>query len=146
MRSSRQSGFSLIEIMVVIVIMGLLAGLVGPRLFGNIDKARQGTVKSNFANFKTALDSYKLDNYRYPNTEQGLDALVYQPDADPVPKKWRQYMDKIPPDPWQNEYIYEAPADNGREFDVISLGADGVRGGEGVDADISYWDEDTAQE
>jgi general secretion pathway protein G len=140
-----QRGFSLIEIMVVIVIMGLLLSVVGPQVIENVNEARIQTVRSHFGNFKTALDSYRLDNYRYPTTEQGLDALMNKPSADPEPKKWRQYMDKLPKDPWQNDYIYISPGDNGKPFDIQTLGADGVRGGEDPqDVDRSYWDDDGA--
>jgi len=139
MRLTGQRGFSLIEIMVVIVIMGLLLGIVGPRVFDQIGKANEQRVKADFGNFKTALDSYRLDNFRYPNTEQGLEALVVKPGSDPEPKKWRQYMDRLPKDPWDNEYLYESPSDS-RDFDIYTLGADGARGGEGADADVSYWD------
>lgn len=131
--------------MVVIVIMGLLLSIVGPAVFDNVGKAQEQTVKAHFGNLKTALDSYRLDNFRYPSTEQGLEALVFQPSSEPVPKKWRPYMEKLPLDPWNNAYLYESPADNGRPFDIISLGADGQRGGEGDDADRSYWD-DAAQQ
>jgi general secretion pathway protein G len=141
MKQRGQGGFSLIEIMVVIVIMGLLLSVVGPQVMDNVNEARIQTVRSHFGNFKTALDSYRLDNYRYPSTEQGLDALMTQPSADPAPKKWRQYMDKLPRDPWDNEYLYVSPADDGRPFDIYTLGADGVRGGEDQDADRSYWDD-----
>lgn len=141
MKQRGQGGFSLIEIMVVIVIMGLLLSVVGPRVFDNINQAQDQTVRAHFGNLKTALDSYRLDNYRYPTSEQGLDALVFKPDVDPTPKKWRQYMDKLPRDPWENDYIYMSPADNGKAFDIVTLGADGVRGGEGQDADRSYWDD-----
>ncbi len=144
MQSRKQGGFSLIEIMVVIVIMGLLLSIVGPRVFDQVGTAREKTVRAHFGNLKTALDSYRLDNYRYPTTEQGLDALVFEPDADPAPKKWRQYMDKVPLDPWEGEYIYESPGENGRPFNIITLGADGVRGGEGEDADLSFWDDDAS--
>ncbi len=141
MKHQNQGGFSLIEIMVVIVIMGLLLSVIGPKVFQNVEQAQLQTVKAHFGSLKTALDSYRLDNFRYPNTEQGLDALVFQPDADPVPKKWRQYMDKLPRDPWENDYLYESPGDEGRPFNIYTLGADGVRGGEGLDADRGFWDE-----
>lgn len=144
MKKQIQKGFSLIEIMVVIVIMGLLLSIVGPAVFDNVSQAQDQTVRAHFGNIKTALDSYRLDNYRYPTTEQGLDALVMQPDVDPVPKKWRQYMEKIPKDPWENDYQYISPGDDGRPFDIYTFGADGVRGGEDQDADRSYWD-DAAQ-
>lgn len=141
MQHRNQGGFSLIEIMVVIVIMGLLLSIVGPKVFDQIGTAKEKTVRAHFGNFKTALDSYRLDNFRYPTTEQGLEALVMQPDAEPVPKKWRQYMDKLPKDPWDTPYLYESPAEEGRAFDIYTLGADGQRGGEGEDADLSYWDD-----
>lgn len=141
MRSRGQHGFSLIEIMVVIVIMGLLLSVVGPQVFQNVEQAQRQTVQAHFGNLKTALDSYRLDNYRYPTTEQGLEALVSQPSVDPVPRRWRPYMDRLPRDPWENHYHYVSPGDNGRPFDIYTLGADGVRGGEGQDADVSYWDE-----
>lgn len=141
MHNKNQQGFSLIEIMVVIVIMGLLLSVVGPRVFQNVEDAQQQTVKAHFANLKTALDSYRLDNFRYPTTEQGLEALVYQPSVDPVPKKWRQYMDKLPRDPWDGDYLYVSPGEDGKPFDIYTLGADGTRGGEGQDKDISYWDD-----
>lgn len=145
MKKRDQRGFSLIEIMVVIVIMGLLLSVVGPRVFENINQAQDQTVRAHFGNLKTALDSYRLDNYRYPTSEQGLEALVMKPDVDPEPKKWRQYMDKLPRDPWENDYIYVSPGDNGKPFDIYTLGADGVRGGEGQDADRSYWDDEGGQ-
>jgi general secretion pathway protein G len=141
MKQGGQRGFSLIEIMVVIVIMGLLLSVVGPAVFKNIEDAKFQTVRAHFGNYKTALDSYRLDNYRYPSSEQGLQALMVKPDGDPEPKRWRQYMDKLPKDPWENDYIYVSPGDGGHPFDLYTLGADGVRGGEGEDADISYWDD-----
>jgi general secretion pathway protein G len=141
MKLGDQRGFSLIEIMVVIVIMGLLLSVIGPRVFDNISQAKVQTAKAHFGNLKTALDSYRLDNYRYPTTEQGLQSLMMKPTGEPEPKRWRQYMDKLPKDPWENEYLYISPADNGRAFDIVTLGADGARGGEGEDADLSYWDD-----
>lgn len=143
MLRNRQGGFSLIEIMVVIVIIGLMVGVVGPALFGNIAEAQRERVKNDFASIKTALQTYKLDNYIFPTTEQGLSALVQKPDVDPVPRKWRDggYLEKMPKDPWEREYIYFAPADNGKQFDIISYGADGLQGGEGEAADISFWDD-----
>lgn len=140
MKQQGQGGFSLIEIMVVIVIMGLLLSVVGPKVFSNVEQAKLQTVKAHFGGLKTALDSYRLDNHRYPNTEQGLGALVTQPDADPVPRKWRQYMDKIPLDPWDNPYLYESPGE-ATPYIIYTLGADGVRGGEGQDADRSSADD-----
>ncbi|HEY7774837.1 MAG TPA: type II secretion system major pseudopilin GspG [Marinagarivorans sp.] len=143
MSRTRQGGFSLIEIMVVIVIIGLMVGVVGPALFGNIAEAQKERVKNDFASIKTALQTYKLDNYIFPTTEQGLEALVNKPTGDPVPRKWRDggYLEKMPKDPWERAYIYLSPADNGKPFDIISYGADGLQGGEGDAADISYWDD-----
>jgi general secretion pathway protein G len=143
MSRSRQAGFSLIEIMVVIVIIGLMVGVVGPALFGNIGKAQQERIINDFASMKTALQTYKLDNYVLPTSEQGLAALVSKPDSDPVPRKWREggYLEKMPKDPWDREYIYLSPADNGKPFDIISYGADGLQGGEGDSADVSFWQE-----
>lgn len=137
----QQRGFSLIEIMVVIVIMGLLLSVAAPMVFQNVEQAQRQTVRAHFGNLKTALDSYRLDNHRYPTTEQGLEALVSQPTADPAPRRWRPYMEQLPRDPWGNHYHYVSPAENGRPFDIFTLGADGQRGGEGQDAEISYWDE-----
>jgi general secretion pathway protein G len=147
MTVKREGGFSLIEIMVVIVIMGLLLSVVGPAVFQNISQAKTQTAKAHMASMKTALQSYRLDNYTYPTTEQGLQALVTKPDSEPVPRKWRSegYMEKLPKDPWERDYIYTSPAD-GHPFDIVTLGADGVQGGEGEDADISYWDEPADQQ
>jgi len=143
MTRTKQGGFSLIEIMVVIVIIGLMVGVVGPALFGNIAEAQRERVVNDFASIKTALQTYKLDNYIYPTSEQGLGALVNKPDGDPEPRKWRDggYLEKMPKDPWEREYVYLSPSDNGKGFDIISYGADGLQGGEGEAADISFWDE-----
>lgn len=143
MLRKRQAGFSLIEIMVVIVIIGLMVGVVGPALFGNIAEAQKERIKNDFASIKTALQTYKLDNYTFPTTEQGLAALVSKPDSDPVPRKWREggYLEKMPKDPFEREYIYLSPSDDGKPFDIISYGADGLQGGEGEAADISFWAE-----
>lgn len=146
MNAKRQGGFSLIEIMVVIVIMGLLLSVIGPAVFDNIKQAQAQTVRGHMGSLKTALQSYRLDNYNYPTTEQGLQALASKPSAEPVPRKWRSegYMEKIPKDPWERDYIYNSPAD-GHPFDIVTLGRDGVRGGEGEDADLSYWDDSGEQ-
>ena len=142
MSRKRQGGFSLIEIMVVIVIIGLMVGVVGPALFGNIAEAQKERVKNDFASIKTALQTYKLDNYIFPTTDQGLEALVNRPDSDPTPRKWRDggYLERLPKDPWERPYIYLSPSDNGKGFDIVSYGADGLQGGEGDAADISFWD------
>ena len=142
MKKYAQQGFSLIEIMVVIVIMGLLLGVVGPAVFENIKQGQGARIKADFANLKTALQSYRLDNFAYPTTEQGLQALVTKPDIAPIPRKYRSegYLEKLPRDPWDNQYVFVSPSDN-HPFDIYTLGRDGVQGGEGEDADISYWDE-----
>ena len=136
----KQHGFSLIEIMVVLVIIGLLATMVGPRVFGVLAKGYEARVVSDFATIKTALTTYKVENFIFPTTEQGLDALVMEPQIDPKPKSWSGYLDKLPLDPWKTPYQYVSPAD-GRPFDVYTLGSDGLRGGEDDAADVSIWDE-----
>ena len=142
MNNQRQGGFSLIEIMVVIVIMGLLLSVIGPTVWDAVSDAKTQTVKGHMAAFKTALQSYRLDNYNYPTTEQGLQALVTKPSSEPVPRKWRSegYMEKISKDPWGNDYVYTRDGD-GHPFNIVSLGGDGVPGGEDDFKDISYWDE-----
>lgn len=139
----RERGFSLIEIMVVIVIMGLLLSYVAPKVFQNVEKAQLQKVQADFSSIKTALSSYRLDNYIYPTSDQGLEALVTKPEIAPEPRGWRSegYLDKVPRDPWQREYLYLSPGENGRPFEIYTLGADGVRGGSGQDADISNWDD-----
>ncbi len=139
----QQQGFSLIEIMVVIVIMGLLLSYVAPKVFQNVEKAQLQKVQADFSSIKTALANYRLDNFVYPTSEQGLEALVTKPQIAPEPRGWRSegYLDKIPMDPWQREYLYLSPGENGKPFEIYTLGADGVRGGTGQDADISNWDD-----
>jgi general secretion pathway protein G len=140
-----QRGFTLIEIMVVIVILGILAMYVAPKLMGRPDEAKQVRAKMDIAAMETALKLYKLDSGIYPGTEQGLQALVQRPESGVVPKKWRQggYLEKskLPKDPWGNDYIYLSPGLKG-EFDIISYGADGVPGGENENKDINNWDVD----
>lgn len=138
----KQQGFSLIEIMVVLVIIGLLASIVGPRVIGQAEEARKKKVQADFSNFATSLKLYKLDNFVYPSTEQGLEALVTKSDIPPEPKNFKQggYMEKLPLDPWGNPYRYLSPGDNG-EYDIYTYGADGVAGGEGESADIGNWQE-----
>lgn len=139
----RQSGFTLIELMVVIVILGILAGLIVPRIMGRPEEAKQLKAKLTIESLETSLRMYKLDNGMYPSTEQGLEALVQAPDTGDVPKKWREggYIEKgrIPSDPWDNEFVYLSPGVHG-EYDIISYGSDGVPGGEGKDKDISSWE------
>lgn len=137
-RRSRQQGFTLIEIMVVVVIIGILVALVGQNVIGRDDQARVTAVKSDLQSVNQALDMYKMDNYRYPTTDQGLDALMNRPqDA----KNWPAggYLTTKPVDPWGNPYIYVAPG-AGRPYDLFSYGADGKEGGEEFDADISAFD------
>lgn len=138
-----QKGFSLIEIMVVIVIMGMLLSYVAPKVFQNVEKAQLQKVQADFSSIKTALANYRLDNFVYPTSEQGLEALVTKPSIAPEPRGWRSegYLDKIPSDPWQREYLYLSPGENNKPYEIYTLGADGVRGGSGQDADISNWDD-----
>ncbi len=135
------SGFTLIEIMVVIVILGVLAALVVPKVLERPDDARAVAAKSDIAAIMQALKLYRLDNQRYPTGEQGLNALVAKPDSPPVPPNWKPggYLERLPRDPWQNPYQYLNPGLRG-EVDVLSFGADGQPGGAGKDADIGSWD------
>jgi general secretion pathway protein G len=134
----RQHGFTLIEVMIVIVILGILAALIVPKVMGRPDEARVVAAKQDIATIMQALKLYKLDNRRYPSAEQGLDALVKKPSAAPVPENWKSYLERLPLDPWGGAYQYLNPGLNG-EVDVMSYGADGKAGGEGFDADIGSW-------
>ena len=138
-----ENGFTLIELMVVLVILGILAGLIVPRIMGRPDEAKQLKARIQIESIETALKLYKLDNGSYPNTDQGLEALVAQPDTGTQAKNWRQggYLEKgkVPKDPWGNDFIYLSPGANG-EFDLSSYGADGVAGGDGKNKDINNWD------
>jgi general secretion pathway protein G len=136
--SRRARGFTLIEIMVVIVIMGVLGALIVPALFDRVDDARIAAARTDINNLMQALKLYKLDNQRYPTAEQGLDALIRKPSASPVPPNWKPYLEKLPADPWGHPYQYLNPGVKG-EIDVFSLGADGQAGGEGKNADIGSW-------
>jgi general secretion pathway protein G len=142
-RSNRNGGFTLIELMVVIVILGVLAGLIVPRIMGRPDEARQLKAKMQIESLETALKLYKLDNGAYPSTDQGLEALVTPPETPPVPRKWREggYLEKgkVPVDPWGNTFVYLSPGVN-NDYDISSYGADGVSGGDGKDADINSWE------
>lgn len=135
----RPRGFTLVEIMVVVVILGILAVLIVPRVVGRTDEARAVAAKQDVATLMQALRLYRLDNGRYPTNEQGLAALVEKPGREPVPANWKQYLDKLPKDPWGNGYHYLQPGVRG-EIDVFSLGADAQPGGSGADADIGSWD------
>ena len=132
-------GFTLVEIMVVVVILGILAALIVPRVVGRTDDARAVAAKQDIAAVMGALKLYRLDNGRYPSNEQGLPALVTKPQSTPVPTNWKQYLDRIPKDPWGNVYLYLNPGVRG-EIDVFSLGADAQPGGGGPDTDIGSWD------
>ena len=136
-----ETGFNLIEIMVVVVIMGILAALIVPKLMGRTDDARIIAAKQDIATLMQALKLYKLDNQRYPTTEQSLQALVAKPTSGPAASGWKSggYLDKLPKDPWGNPYQYLSPGIKG-EIDIFSLGADGQPGGTGSDADIGSWD------
>jgi general secretion pathway protein G len=135
---NRQSGFTLIEIMVVVVILAVLGALVVPKILENVDKARVTRAQSDIRAIQTALDLYRLDNFKYPTTEQGLQALVKQP-SDPTITNYRSggYLPSLPKDPWNNPYQYVSPGADGRDYDIITYGRDGKPGGEGYDADIS---------
>jgi general secretion pathway protein G len=132
-------GFTLVEIMVVVVILGVLAVLVVPRVVGRADDARAVAAKQDVAAIMQALKLYRLDNGRYPTTEQNLAALVTKPQSQPVPSNWQKYLDKVPKDPWGNVYHYLNPGVRG-EIDVFSLGADAQPGGSGADTDVGSWD------
>jgi len=140
-----QAGFTLIELMVVIVILGILAGLIVPRIMGRPDEAKQLSAQMQIQSLETALKLYKLDNGAYPTTEQGLQALVEPPQSATPLKKWRKggYLEKgkVPKDPWGNDFVFLSPGTHD-DFDIISYGADGTQGGEGKDKDINSWEVD----
>lgn len=140
-RSKIQKGFTLIEIMVVVVIMGILAALVVPKLMGRTDDARIMAARQDLSTLMQALKLYRLDNSRYPSTEQGLNSLVAKPTSGPEARGWKNggYIDKLPKDPWGNPYQYLSPGLKG-EVDIFSYGADGQPGGAENDADIGTWD------
>ncbi len=133
-----QRGFTLIELMVVLVIIGILAALIVPNVLDRADDARATAAKTDVNNVMQALKLYKLDNQRYPTAEQGLQALVVKPGAGPIPPNWKPYLEKLPADPWGRPYQYLNPGIKG-EIDVMSFGADGQAGGEGKNADIGSW-------
>jgi len=135
----RSGGFTLIELMVVIMILGVLAALVVPRVMSRPDEARAIAARQDIAQVMQALKLYRLDNGRYPTTEQGLQALVSRPSSGPAAENWKSYLDKLPKDPWGRPYQFLSPGLKG-EIDVFSLGADGQSGGTGSDADVGSWD------
>jgi general secretion pathway protein G len=136
---SIQSGFTLIEVMVVVVILGILAAVIVPKIMDKPDEARAIKVKSDIQAIQSTLEMYKLENYVYPSTDQGLEALVNQPTANPVPPHWKKYLDQLPLDPWGHPYQYLNPGTHGLAVDIWSLGADGQPGGDGVNADTGNW-------
>jgi general secretion pathway protein G len=144
-RKKGERGFTLIELMVVIVILGILAGLIIPRIMGRPDEARRAKARMQIESIETALKLYKLDSGNYPTTEQGLRALVEQPAIGPPAKNWRQggYLEKgrVPKDPWDRDFVYISPGVHG-DYDMSSFGADGEPGGEGKNKDINSWEID----
>ena len=141
-RPRRARGFTLIEIMVVVVIIGILGALVVPKLLGRTGESRVAAAKVDISTLMQALKLYKLDNQRYPTTEQGLISLTTKPTAGPAANGWKNggYIDKLPKDPWGHDYQYLYPGIHGTEVDMFSLGADGLPGGAGEDADIGSWE------
>lgn len=135
---NNQRGFSLIEIMVVVVILGILASIVVPKIINRPDEARVIKAKQDILSIQNALDLYKLDNGTYPTTDQGLKALVEKPTSNPIPMDWKPYLKSVPKDPWNREYLYLNPGQHG-EVDIFTLGANGQPDGKGIDAEIGNW-------
>jgi len=137
----RQAGFTLIEIMVVVVILGILAALVVPQVMSRPDQAKVTAAQNDIRAIGAALDMYKLDNHSYPSTQQGIEALVSRPGGNPQPRNWNKegYLKRLPADPWGNPYQFLAPGTKG-PYDLFSFGADGKPGGSGLDTDIGNWD------
>ncbi len=137
----KQSGFTLIEVIVVLVILGIPASIVAPNVIGNVDKSRVVKAKQDIRALESALQMYRIDNYKYPSTDQGLQALVDKPSSGAEAKNWQKggYIPKLPKDPWQNEYQYISPGESG-DYDLYTLGADDAPGGEDYNADISHLD------
>ena len=145
-RRGSAAGFTLVEILVVVIILGILAGLVVPRIVDQPGKARQTKAKMQIESLETALRLFKLDNGFYPTTDQGLVALTTKPSIGRIPNRWREggYLDKgqVPKDPWGQEFVYLSPGVHNQDFDLMSKGADGEIGGEGEDKDVTNWEED----
>ncbi|WP_114417812.1 type II secretion system major pseudopilin GspG [Marinospirillum perlucidum] len=137
----KNKGFTLLEVMVVLVIIGLLVAIVAPNVLDNQDKAMVQKAKADLASLEQALEMYRLDNFNYPTSEQGLDALVTKPTLAPQPDNYREngYIRRLPTDPWGNDYQYRQPGEHGR-VDIYSLGADGREGGEDLNADVGNWE------
>ncbi|HLA75557.1 MAG TPA: type II secretion system major pseudopilin GspG [Gammaproteobacteria bacterium] len=135
------SGFTLIEVMVVVVILGILAAIVVPKVMDRPDAARITKAKQDIRTLEGALNLYKLDNFNYPTTDQGLEALAKKPTTPPEPRNWKEggYLDRVPNDPWQRPYQYLSPGTHGT-LDIYTLGADGQTGGEGTNTDIGNWE------
>lgn len=143
-QSKRNRGFTLIEIMVVVVILGILAALVAPNVIRRIDDAQIAKVKQDIRSYETALNLFRMDNFKYPTSDQGLQALIAQPN-DPTIRNWKSggYLSGgLRKDPWGNDYTYVYPGARGQEYDLFTLGADGQEGGEGTNADIGNWNTD----
>ncbi len=140
MNRKKQSGFTLIEVMIVVVILGILASIIVPKIMGRPDEARAAKAKQDIRAVTAALDLYRLDNFSYPTTEQGLEALVTKPSNLAAGANWKKggYLDSLPTDPWNKPYLYLQPGVHG-EFDLYSFGADGVEGGSDAAADITNW-------
>ncbi len=142
-KASNDRGFTLIEIMIVMLILALLAALVLPKIMGRSDEAKIADTKVQIRNLESALKFYKLDNGVYPTTEQGLQALIEKPATGQIPKNYREggYLEskKLPQDPWKNDFVYISPGEHG-DYDLCSYGADGAKGGEGINTDICSWD------
>ncbi|MDG3086855.1 type II secretion system major pseudopilin GspG [Vibrio hannami] len=138
--NKKQSGFTLLEVMVVVVILGILAGFVAQSMFGNVDTAKVQKAVADITSLESALGRYRLDNNVYPTTDQGLEALVTKPSGNPEPRRYPEegYIKRLPKDPWGYDYQYLSPGDNGT-IDIFSYGADGQEGGEGINADIGNW-------
>lgn len=134
---NKSQGFTLLEVMVVVVIIAIMAAAIGPKLLGNIEKASTSRASTDIKSISSQLELYKAENYQYPSTDQGLEALVSKPSGDPTPKNWRQYLPKTPIDPWENPYKYLSPGSKG-DFDIYSFGPDGIQS----DDDIGNWDKE----
>jgi general secretion pathway protein G len=136
----QKAGFTLIELLVVIIILGVLATIIVPRFLDRGEEAKRVAATVQISSFKTALTMFRLDNGFFPTTEQGLEALVRKPTSEPLPRRWKGYLARIPLDPWGNPYVYISPGIHSPGFDIISFGRDGREGGEGENADIRSWE------